>query len=73
MTAAAARPKGFRIDAGRRREQMTRNRAYLESWRERELQDIPIPGRIDTTAYILAGSPRHSTRPTRQPMRLRVT
>jgi len=35
--------------------QMTRIRAYLESWRERELQDIAIPGRIDTTAYILAG------------------
>jgi hypothetical protein len=34
---------------------MTRTRAYLESWRERELQDIAIPGRIDTTAYILVG------------------
>ena len=55
MTAAAARPKGFRIDEAAVREQMTRTRAYLESWRERELQDIPIPGRIDTTAYILVG------------------
>jgi hypothetical protein len=34
---------------------MTRTRAYLESWRERELQDVAIPGRIDTTAYILVG------------------
>jgi len=55
MTAAVALRKGFRIDDASMREQMTRSRAYLESWRERELQDIPIPGRIDTTSYILAG------------------
>jgi hypothetical protein len=55
MTAAVVRRKGFRIDEAIVREQVTRTRAYLESWRERELQDIPIPGRIDTTAYILAG------------------
>jgi ankyrin repeat protein len=55
MTAAIARRKGFRIDEGLVREQTTRTRAYLESWRERVLQDIAIPGRIDTTAYILTG------------------
>src|SRR6185503_13620913 len=55
MTAAAVRPKGFRIDEAAVRDQMDRTRAYLASWRERELQDIPIPGQIDTTAYILAG------------------
>ena len=55
MTAAAVQQKGFRIDEAAAREQMTRTRAYLESWRERELQDIPIPGRADTTAYILVG------------------
>lgn len=55
MTADIARRKGFRIDEAAVAEQMTRTRVYLESWRERELQDIPIPGRIDTTAYILAG------------------
>jgi ankyrin repeat protein len=55
MTAAVVRPKGFRIDEAAFGEQMTRIRVYLESWRERELQDIPIPGQIDTTAYILAG------------------
>ena len=55
MTAAVVRSKGFRIDEAIVREQMTRTRAYLESWRERELQDIAIPGRIDTTTYILAG------------------
>jgi len=55
MTAAAARRTGFQVDEAAFREQMTRTRAYLESWRERELQDIPIPGRIDTTSYILVG------------------
>jgi ankyrin repeat protein len=55
MTSASARRKGFRIDEGAIREQMMRSRAYLESWRERTLQDIPIPGRVDTTSYILAG------------------
>jgi hypothetical protein len=55
MTAAAVRRAGFRVDEAAVREQMTRTRAYLESWRERELQDIAIPGRIDTTSYILVG------------------
>ena len=55
MAAAVAQRKGFRINDASMREQMTRSRAYLESWRERELQDIPIPGRVDTTTYILAG------------------
>jgi hypothetical protein len=55
MTAAVARRKGFRVDEAASREQMARTRAYLESWRERELQDIPIPGAIDTTSYILVG------------------
>jgi squalene cyclase len=55
MTAAAVTRVGLRVDEAAIREQMNRTRAYLESWRDRELQDIPIPGRIDTTAYILAG------------------
>jgi glyoxylase-like metal-dependent hydrolase (beta-lactamase superfamily II) len=55
MTAAALRPKGFRIDETAVSGQMARTRAYLASWRERELQDIAIPGQIDTTSYILAG------------------
>lgn len=55
MTAAAVRRAGFHVDEAAVRDQMTRTRAYLESWRERELQDIAIPGRIDTTSYILVG------------------
>jgi hypothetical protein len=63
MTAAAARRAGFKVDEAAVREQMTRTRAYLESWRERELQDIAIPGRIDTTSYILAGLAAESYAP----------
>jgi ankyrin repeat protein len=55
MTAATVRPLGFRIDEAAVRDQMTRSRAYLESWRERVIQDVGIPGGIDTVAYILAG------------------
>jgi ankyrin repeat protein len=54
-TAAAVQRKGFRIDAAVARAQTARTRAYLESWRERVLQDIGIPGQIDTTSYILIG------------------
>jgi ankyrin repeat protein len=55
MTSAAVRPKGFRVDEVAVGEQVARTRAYLASWRERVLQDIGIPGQIDTVAYILAG------------------
>ena len=55
MTAVAARRAGFRVDEAAFRQGLTSIRTYLESWRERELQDIAIPGRIDTTAYILVG------------------
>ncbi len=55
MTAAAVRRAGIHVDEAAIRDQMSRTRAYLDSWRERELQDIPIPGRIDTTSYILVG------------------
>jgi len=55
MTAAAVRKKGFRLDEATARSQLKAMGTYIESWRERELQDIPIPGGVDTTAYILAG------------------
>ena len=55
MTASAVRPLGIRIDETAVRDQMASTRAYLASWRERVIQDIGIPGQIDTVAYILAG------------------
>jgi hypothetical protein len=73
MTAVAVRRAGFHVDETAVREQMTRTRAYLESWRERELQDIPIPGRIDTTSYILAGLAAESYAPDPPPTRSPAT
>jgi hypothetical protein len=55
MTAAAARKKGFRVDETTEQTQLKATAVYLESWRDRVLQDIAIPGGVDTTGYILAG------------------
>jgi ankyrin repeat protein len=55
MTAATARKKGFRVDEPTVQAQLRDTAVYLESWRERYLQDISIPGGLDTTGYILAG------------------
>jgi ankyrin repeat protein len=55
MTASIARKKGFRIDESSAPSQLKATGAYIESWRERVLQDLRIPGGLDTTAYILAG------------------
>ena len=55
MTAATVRARGFRVDETALRSQMKASGAYIESWRERVLQDIAIPGRLDTAGYILAG------------------
>jgi hypothetical protein len=54
MTASIARKKGLRIDESLAQSQLKAISAYIESWRERVLQDIRIPGGVDTTAYILA-------------------
>ena len=55
MTIALARKNGFSVDERTAQSQLNTIRAYLESWRERVLQDIPIPGGVDTVGYILAG------------------
>jgi ankyrin repeat protein len=55
MTIAAARKNGFSIDERKAESQLKGIGVYLESWRERVLQDIPIPGSVDTISYILAG------------------
>jgi ankyrin repeat protein len=55
MTLAVAREKGYAVDEASARSQLDTIRAYLESWRERALQDIAIPGGVDTSSYILAG------------------
>ena len=55
MTLQRARRHGFSVDEAAARAQLDAIRPYLEGWRERVLQDIPIPGGVDTVSYILAG------------------
>jgi hypothetical protein len=55
MTTAAVRKKGFRVDETAARSQLKLMSTYIESFRERALQDIAIPGGVDTTGYILTG------------------
>ena len=55
MTIAAARTKGFRVDAAIASDQAKKVGAYLDTWRERALQGIGIPGDADTISYILLG------------------
>jgi ankyrin repeat protein/mono/diheme cytochrome c family protein len=55
MTVAIARRKGLAVDDGTARQQSKLIGAYLESWRERALQGIGIPGDADTVSYLLVG------------------
>jgi ankyrin repeat protein len=55
MTVAAVRKQGIPVDSAIARDQATRTGVYLESWRERALQGLGIPGDADTVSYILLG------------------
>jgi hypothetical protein len=55
MTLAVARKNRIPIDEEVAQHQLLTIGAYIESWRERVLQGIPIPGGQDTISYILAG------------------
>jgi ankyrin repeat protein len=55
MTIAAARAKGLRVDEQIARSQLQRTAAYLDENRERALENVGIPGGIDTVSYILLG------------------
>jgi ankyrin repeat protein len=55
MTMAAARATGVRVDEHIARAQLDRIAAYLEENRERALENVGIPGGIDTVSYILLG------------------
>lgn len=55
LTIATARKNGFSVDEAIAESQLKKIQVYLESWRERVLQDIPIPGDLDTAGYILDG------------------
>jgi ankyrin repeat protein len=55
MTVAAARARSIKVDENVAHDQKTMIGAFLESWRERTLQGIGIPGDADTISYILLG------------------
>jgi ankyrin repeat protein len=55
MTVAAVRKSGLPVDEQLASEQVKRITAFLETWRERALQGVGIPGDSDTVGYILLG------------------
>jgi hypothetical protein len=55
VAVAAARASGYRIDEAIASRQTAIIGRYLESWRERTLQNIPIAGGADTISYLLLG------------------
>jgi mono/diheme cytochrome c family protein len=62
MAVSTARAKGFTVNeaiAGKQPQVIT---TYLETWRERALQNIPIAGGADTMSYLLFGlAAEHAT------------
>lgn len=55
MTVATSRKHGFRVDEAIAGAQAKKIGAYLDTWRERAMQGIGIPGDADTVSYILLG------------------
>src|SRR4029453_15394156 len=56
MAVAAASRNGYRVDESLVAEKRRIIAAYLESWRERTLQNIPIAGGVDTVSYLMLGT-----------------
>ncbi len=55
LTMATARQRQLPVDESIARRSASRIAAFIESWRERALQNIGIPGDSDTISYILLG------------------
>jgi N-acyl-D-amino-acid deacylase len=55
MAVTAARQHGYAVDESADRSQRTITAEYLESWRERTLQNRFIAGQQDTISYLLFG------------------
>lgn len=55
MTIAAVRKSGLSIDEQIAGNSVKKIAAYIESWRERAVQGVGIPGDSDTVGYILLG------------------
>jgi len=55
VAVATARGRGVRVDEESARRQVKTIGNYIDSWRERALQAVGIPGDVDTVSYILLG------------------
>ena len=55
LASAAARTHGYHVPAAQETAAAAFMPPYLESWRERALQNIPIAGGPDTVSYLLVG------------------
>ncbi|MBI1325816.1 hypothetical protein GC170_21855 [bacterium] len=55
MTVASARKSGVPFDPNVASSQLALNASYIETWRDRALQGVGIPGDADTISYILIG------------------
>jgi ankyrin repeat protein len=55
MAVDAVKSRGLPVDEQVASDQVKRIATYLESWRERAVQGVGIPGDSDTISYILAG------------------
>ncbi|HET6956885.1 MAG TPA: PQQ-dependent sugar dehydrogenase [Vicinamibacterales bacterium] len=55
MAVAAARTHGFAVNETTAKAQTSAIGKYLESWRDRAVQNIPIAGQADTMSYLLFG------------------
>lgn len=55
MTVGAARKRGFKVNEQIAQQQLRTISNYLDTWRERALQGVGIPGDADTVSYIMLG------------------
>ena len=55
MAVAAARAHGYAVNEATAKQQASTIGTYLESWRERTVQNVPIAGGADTISYLLFG------------------
>ncbi|HSF23481.1 MAG TPA: ankyrin repeat domain-containing protein, partial [Blastocatellia bacterium] len=55
MTIAEVRKRGFALDEQVAKSQVKKIAAFIDTWRERALQGVGIPGDSDTVGYILLG------------------
>jgi len=55
MAVSTARAHGYTVDEAIAKKQLSTIGTYLESWRERAVQNVPIAGHADTISYLLFG------------------